>query len=477
MMKVTENKRKVVIVGGGITGLTTAFYLQQQAQQNNLPLDVKLIESSLRVGGKIHTMRKDGYVIERGPESFFDTNNNVRNLAKDLGIEQKIMQNKNGRTYIAIGNDLHSVPSNVIFGGSPQITSFITSNLLSISGKVRAAGDFILPKANANIDETISEFFGRRFGKEAVENLVEPVLAGTFAGDVDHLSIHSMFPQLYQLEKDYRSVIVGMKKTGKGIYAIDDHHGALHYETFENGLETLISEIEQSLQPGVVMKGVKVDTIEQLKDQSLELHLNNGEIIKANTVIMTTPFNAAKAAFKDSEAMKQLPEMNYATIATVTMAFEEGYIKKNLDAMNFFVSRNSDYVITSCTWLNQKWENVAPKGYDLLRMYIGRVGDESIVELSDGEIEKTVLADLSRAFNLSAKPEFTVVSRWKDSMPQYTVGHDERLEIIKEKFQKEYPNVMLTGSSYSGISMPDCVAQGKRAAFESIESLFKEVLI
>ena len=142
----------------------------------------------------------------------------------------------------------------------------MTSSLLSLSGKIRAAGDLVLPKVHEQDDEPISDFFRRRFGKEVVENLVEPVLAGTFAGDVDHLSMQSMFPQIYQLEKEHRSLILGMKKTGKGIYAIDDHPGEIHYETFRNGLETLIETLEEQLSHDTILKGLKVDAIDQLSD-------------------------------------------------------------------------------------------------------------------------------------------------------------------------------------------------------------------
>lgn len=162
MMKVTLKKRKVVIVGGGITGLTTAFYLQQKAKALDELIEIIIIEASLRLGGKIHTVRKNGFIIERGPESFFDTGSNVRNLARDLNIEHEIIQNNNGRTFIAIGNELHPIPSNILLGGSPKILSFMKSNVLSLSGKVRAAGDLFLPKLPHEADEPISAFFRRR---------------------------------------------------------------------------------------------------------------------------------------------------------------------------------------------------------------------------------------------------------------------------------------------------------------------------
>lgn len=473
-MRVTLKRRRVVVVGGGITGLTAAFYLQQAAIEERYPLDVVVLEASLRLGGKIQTMRRNGFILERGPESFVDECGNVSRLAYDLGITQKLVHNNNGQTYVAVGKELYPIPSSLLFGRSPKVSSLITTSLISLSGKMRAAGDLLIPKSSVDQDEPIGDFFRRRFGKEVVENLVEPLLAGTFAGDIDHLSIQSMFPQFYQLEKEHRSLLLGLKRKKASNYAIEHFtEEPLLYGTFENGLETLIETLEQRLAPSTILKGVKVEAIDQLTDGSMKIHLNNIEPIQADAVIMTTPFNVAKSVFKKYDLMQNFPIMNCATIATVTMAFKSEQLPKYKDALNFFVSRNSDLSITSCTWSNRKWNDVAPQGYDLLRVYIGRVGDEAIVELSDSEIEKTVLADLRKAIHLQDNPLFTVVTRWKQAMPQYTVGHDARLQHLKQELYNEFPQVKLVGSSYEGISVPDCVNQGRNAAQEMLNIIFK----
>jgi len=468
-MKLALGRRKVAVIGGGVTGLTAAYYLQKKAQLNNLPVDVVLIESSLRLGGKIQTLRKDGFIVERGPESFLDYKNSVRELAKDLGIEEQMVPNNDGQTYVAVGSNLYPIPNLLMFGGALEVSSFITSGLLSLSGKLRAAGDLLLPKTKEEADEPIGDFFRRRFGKEVVENLVEPLLAGTFAGDIDHLSIKAMFPQFYQLEKQHRSLIVGLKKSGETLKNGQNDF----YQTFRNGLETLIESLESQLAAKTILKGVKVEKIDQLNDGTVQIFSNNIAPIKCDAVIMTTPFNIAKEVLDPSGLLDNKPKMQYATIATVTMAFKQDDAKKYKDAMNFFVSRNSDFAITTCTWCNHKWNDVAPSGYDLLRVYIGRVGDEAIVELSDSDIEKTVLQDLKKAIGIENEPLFTVVSRWKESMPQYTVGHHERVEVIRQKLYSEFPNVKLVGSSYEGISVPDCVTQGKQVVEELLKEMFE----
>ena len=470
-MRVTLKRRKAVVIGGGITGLTAAFYLQQTAKELQYPLDVVVVEASLRLGGKIHTMRKDGFIIERGPESFIDDAENASRLAHDLGIAHKLVYSNSGQTYVAVGKELYKVPGNLLLGGSPKVSSFIASGLISLTGKIRAAGDLIIPRAAEGHDEPIGDFFRRRFGKEFVENLVEPLMAGTFAGDIDHLSLQSMFPQFYELEKEHRSLLLGMKKKN---YLGTNHFSEQPYlyGTFENGLETLIETLEEQLAPSTILKGVKVEGVEQLHDGSMKVMLNHIPPIQADAIIMTTPFNVAKSVFGTYEVMQHQPPMNCATIATVTMAFKQDQLPKYKDALNFFVSRNSDLAITSCTWSNRKWDDVAPEGYDLLRVYIGRVGDEAIVELSDSEIERTVLADLRKAVDLKGTPLFTVVTRWNQSMPQYTVGHDARLQQMKHELNAKFPNVMLVGSSYEGISIPDCIEQGREAAGSMLNTIF-----
>ncbi|MFF5995286.1 protoporphyrinogen oxidase [Lysinibacillus sp. KU-BSD001] len=474
MMRVTR-RRKIVVIGGGITGLTAAFYLQQIAKENQYPLDVVIVESSLRLGGKIQTIRKDGFIVERGPESFIDEQGSVHQLARELGIADQLVHNKNGQTYVAVGKDLYPIPSSLLFDGSPNVSSLITTGLISVSGKIRAAGDLFIPKPSQETDEPIGHFFRRRFGKEVVENLVEPLLAGTFAGDIDHLSIQSMFPQFYQLEKEHRSLLLGLKKQKVSHLAIKHFEEQYnHYGTFERGLETLIEKLEEKLAPtSTILKGVKVEAIDSIQDGQLKIELNNISPIQADAVIMTTPFNIAKSVFKKHNVMQHLPNMNYATIATVTMAFKQEELNKYKKALNFFVSRNSDLAITSCTWSNRKWDNVAPEGYDLLRVYIGRVGDETIVELSDSEIERIVLADLRKAIDLQGTPLFTMVTRWKQAMPQYTVGHDERLKQLKAELYNQFPQVKLVGSSYEGISVPDCIEQGRQTAQEMLNTLFE----
>lgn len=460
-------KQKVVIVGGGITGLTAAYFLKQQSKQQGMPIDIVLIESSLRLGGKIQTDYVKNFIVERGPESFLDTTGAVRHLAQALNIEHLLVRHNVGQSYLVIRNGVFPISSKVTLGEELKLSSLLTSGLLSVPGKIRASGDLFLPKSNDHEDEPITDFFSRRFGSEFVENIVEPLLTATFAGDIDHLSIQSMFPRFFELEKNYRSLILGMKRTKMYPLQVTDE---MHYETFQNGLQTLVEQLEHHLEEIQILKGVKVIGMDQ-HDDNVTLHFNNIASFKADAVIMTTPFSVSQKIFKKHELFQHVPGMKSATIATVNMAFRSEDIPKLKSALDFFVARSSGLTITSCTWSSRKWPNSAPEGYELLRLYIGRVGDEAIVELSDSEIERAVLNDLHKVLGVTIRPQFMIVTRWKQAMPQYTVGHEKCLQNLKAELAETFPSVLLAGSSYEGISMSRCVAQGKNIALQMLQKL------
>ncbi|OCS87237.1 protoporphyrinogen oxidase [Caryophanon tenue] len=461
MMRLTNKQRKVVIIGAGITGLTTAFYMQKQARDEKLPIDVLLIDASLRAGGKIETLRQDGYIIERGPESFYDQHGDIERLAQDLYIRSKLINNNIGTSYIALDTKLYEVPRQFSKDRTaPHLPTFVSTELLSVGGKVRALKDIVMPRGDHQYDESVANFFKRRFGQEVLENVVEPLLAGTFAGDIEHLSMKAMFPEFYALEAEYRSLLRGFSKAGVAFLPneVRQHRGV--YQTFENGLQTLVESLEESLAPHTLRKGLRVSNVEQLPDATARVHFTNGDKIHADEVIVATPFAVTKNILSAVENLHYVTPVKSATIATVTMAFDAAQITKYQDALNFFVSRNSNFAITSCTFSHNKWDHVAPEGKALLRIYLGRVGDETIVELSDTEIEKIVLRDLEQAIGVIGQPDFTIVSRWKEAMPQYTVGHDEAVEELRKRINQAMPSVYITGSSYDGMSLPRCVAQG-----------------
>ncbi|MDR4945867.1 protoporphyrinogen oxidase [Neobacillus cucumis] len=467
-----EAKRKVVIVGGGIAGLTSAFYLQKTMQEQNLPIEIQLIESSHRLGGKLQTVKRDGYTIERGPDSFLAKRVSSIRLAKAVGMEDQLVPNSTGKSYVLLNETLHPMPGGSIMGIPTEIGPFITTGLFSIPGKLRATADFILPRSESGKDQSLGQFFRRRLGDEVVENLIEPLLSGIYAGDIDQLSLMSTFPQFYEVEQKYRSLILGMKKMSpaqpKQKDVKDKKKGG--FLTFKSGLQSFVEAIESKLNPNMILKGHRVEKI-QKSIHDYEVLLNNGELIKADMIIAATPHQTTQSMFSDYRFFDPLKSVPSTSVATVSLAFPEEAIKTDINGTGFVVSRNSDYSISACTWTHKKWAHSTPKGKALLRVFVGRAGDQTIVDLSDDQIIKIVLEDLKKTMDITMNPDFSIVTRWKNSIPQYIVGHKQRLALIQEQIQKELPGVFLAGASYGGVGIPDCIDQGEAAVQRVLEYL------
>ena len=476
-MDASAETKRVVIVGGGITGLSAAFYLQKEAREKGLPVEVILIEASNRLGGKIQTVRRDGFIIERGPDSFLIRKKSVDILADDLGIADELVKNATGQAYVLVNEELHPIPGGSVMGIPTELGPFLKTDLFSLTGKLRAAGDFVLPRSGVEGDQSLGRFFRRRFGGEVVENLIEPLLSGVYAGDIDHMSLQSTFPQFYEVEKKHRSLILGMKKTTPKLKKqtsqnpgeIGKREGAFH--SFRNGLETIVDAMEQQFEPGTVMKGVKVEGIDMLEGK-MNLQVSGGQSIEADAVILTTGHMMASKLFAPHQVMQGLKEIPTTSVATVALAFPSEAVVQDKEGTGFLVSRTSDYSITACTWVDRKWPTTTPDGKVLLRAFVGRAGDQAIVDLPDSEIEKIVLADLSKIIGIKGEPDFSVITRWKEDRPQYRVGHKQRIETARTELATKFPLVKLAGASYDGVGLPDCINQGRKAVTEILTDLF-----
>ncbi|WP_026692672.1 protoporphyrinogen oxidase [Peribacillus kribbensis] len=466
-----QQRQRAVVIGGGITGLTAAYYLQKKAREEKHPLDVILIEAGQRLGGKIQTTKRDGFVIEKGPESFLAHKLSAVRLAKEAGMEDKLVQSMPGRSFVLVRERLYPLPGGSVLGEEARIMPFISTGLFSPVGKLRAAADFVLPPSRKAEDQSLGQFFRRRFGGEVVENLIEPLLSGIYAGDIDHLSLMSTFPEFFQAEQTYKSMILGMKHLAPAnVPQTQNKEGA--FLTFTTGLESFVEAIESKLDPVSIIKGVKAERA-VLEGGRYTISLNNGEVLSADSIIAAVPHPAVRHIFSEYPFFDELKEMPTTSVATVSMAFDASALKKDFGGTDFVVSRNSDYTVTTFTWTHKKWPHSAPEGKVLLRCYIGRAGDQVVVDLSDDEIRQVVLEDLNKIMSITDAPLFTIVTRWKDAMPQYTVGHRERIARLMEQVRKDLPGVVLAGSSYEGISLPDCIQQGEEAA-ETVFMQLKE---
>lgn len=462
----------VAIVGGGITGLTAAYYLQKAIREQKLDINYVILEAADRLGGQVQTEYTNGFVIERGPDSFLARKTSASRLAKEVGLEGDLVRNQTGQSYILNNDHLYPIPGGAIMGIPTKLAPFVTTSLFSPAGKLRAALDLVLPRGgNGEEDRSLGEFFRHRLGDEVVENLIEPLLSGVYAGNIDDLSLMSTFPQFYHVERKYRSLILGMRSsTPKQPKAAGDKKSPSAFLTFKNGLQSLVEAIEKRLDPNCIRKNTAVEHIDKT-EEGYALRLSDGSVIAADSIIMTTPAQATSQALSDYSFIKLLEEMPTTSVATVGLGFSEAAIKQDISGTGFIVSRNANYSITACTWLHKKWPHTTPKGKALLRCFVGRAGEEEIVYQSDEDIIQAVIHDLNKIMKIEQKPKFYHITRWKQIRPQYVVGHQQRIAKLESEMHAQLPGIFLAGAPYHGAGLPDCMDQGEAAVKEALAFL------
>jgi protoporphyrinogen/coproporphyrinogen III oxidase len=465
-MATKDSMHHIAIIGGGITGLSAAFYLQQEINANNLPIKFTLIEPSSSVGGKIQTVNHEGLVIERGPDSFLKRKKEAVELIKELGLEKELVTNQTGQSYILKENQLYPIPEDAVMGVPTRVGPFIASGLFSPFGKARAAFDLLQTRSKTQGDQSVGHFFRRRLGNEVVDYLIEPLLSGIYASNIDELSLNATFPNFLQLEQKHRSLVLGMRN----FRAPSGSKKKGQFYTLKRGLSSLVEAVQKELPPESILLNTKVRNIHK-KGDGYELDLGDGQNLHADAVLMAVPFKNVVEILDEKSAMENLRKMDYTTVANVALVFSDDQLKIEQEGTGFVVSRKGDYVITACTWTNKKWPHSTPNGKVLLRCYVGRPGEQDVTEYDDNELVQLVMNDLRKTMNIVGKPEFSVISRWKEAMPQYKVGHKEWVSEVKNVLENHYPNVYSTGSNYDGVGIGDCIRQAKGTVKKILEGI------
>ncbi|MBN3553450.1 protoporphyrinogen oxidase [Fictibacillus nanhaiensis] len=466
-----SERKHVIILGGGITGLAAAFYVQKYAKETGKSITFSVIEASNRLGGKIDTIKEDGFVLERGPDSYLARKTVMTELVKDVGLGDDLVSNETGQAYILHNMKLHPIPEGAVMGIPTKVMPFATTPLFSVAGKARAGLDLVLPKRkDSQQDISVGHFFRRRLGDEVVDRLIEPLLSGIYAGRIDRLSLQSTFPQFVETEKKYRSLILGMKKTQpkqeKTPIAKKKKKGA--FLTLKGGLSSFIEALSKAVPEENIKTGVSVKAVELLEDGAYSVMMEDGSVMTGDNVIVTTPYPITKKLFSKTVFPAGFHDTKPTSVATVAMSFNEEDVNFSLDGTGFVIAKSEKTSITACTWTSRKWPHTTPKGKVVLRCYVGRAEDQDIVHQSDEVILEKVLDDLKKIMGVDSHPEFYHVSRMIDSMPQYEVGHKEHVKKLRTAFQNELPGVRLAGAPYDGVGLPDCVNSAK----EAVDSLF-----
>lgn len=466
-----------IIVGGGITGLAAAFRLQCLLTDQGLAPRLALLESESRLGGKIRTTLRDGFLLEHGPDSFVASKPDAYQLVRDVGLEDDLVRNHTGQAFIARGHRLYPIPAGTMMGIPLRLGPLLRSPLLSPAGKLRVVRDLFAHGGNVDGDQPVGDFLRKRLGNQIVDRLIEPLLSGIYAGDINHYSLQALFPQIHRLGGNQRSLIRAMGSLYGHAKAAPAGKSHGQFLTFRTGLQALPARIEQRLTGCAILKGSPARAIRR-QGECYRLELDDGRSLDAHALVLAIP---------DAAAIELLPAARQAlapvlataptSVANVVMAFPQGITGTTLDGTGFVVPRGSGHAITACTWAHLKWPHVAPRGAALLRCYIGGAHDAQLVDASDAAIVDAVMADLRRFTALRETPAFHQVTRWKHAMPQYAVGHLERLEQTRKAMAAAFPGVFLAGASYGGVGLPDCIRQGEQAARDLFDHLEQRNLL
>lgn len=476
----TGISRKIVIIGGGLSGLSAAYYVRKFYREAGYQPDIVLIEKKATLGGKIETLHRDGFVIEKGPDSFLARKTAMSDLARELKLEHELVStNPNAKkTYILQRGKLHPMPAGLVLGIPTELKPFLQSSLVSFSGKLRALLDFVLPPRRSLEDESLGELIERRLGTEVLENMTEPLLAGIYAGDMRKISLQATFPQFGEAERKYGSLIRGMTSGRK---PAETHTGTRKsaFLTFRKGLQSLVEALIRELHDVEQRTGAAAAEITTVSGNALadapryEVRLETGEILQTDDIYVTVQDFAAAKLLCPHVDVSPLEDVNYVSVANVVLAFARKDIVTEYDGSGFLVPRKEARNITACTWTSTKWLHTSPDDRVLLRCYVGRSGDEQNVGLPDEALTGLVLKDLREIMGITAKPLFAEITRLKHSMPQYPVGHPARIAALRNELGQKLPGVYAFGAGYDAIGMPDCIKQARETAESAAAGLQK----
>lgn len=462
--------KRIAIVGAGITGLSSAYFIKKARPD----IEVTIYEASNRVGGKIQTYRTEGYTIELGPESYLGRKQIMTDIAKDIGLEEQLVTNKTGQSYIYAKNKLYPIPGGSILGVPTDIKPFLKTKLISPLGKVRASFDLFKKPLQIDGDISVGSFFRARLGDEILENLIEPLMGGIYGTNIDDLSLMTTFPEFKEREEQFGSLIKGMRyekeqrKKQRQLYP-----GAPkgQFKQFRHGLSSFI----EHLRDYIIEQGVTIKYNTSVQDIAIEqkkyVIKTENEAHSYDSVLVTTPHQKFLEWFGNDPAFDYFKKMDSTTVATVVFAFDESNIINNYDGTGFVIARTSDTKITACTWTSKKWPFTTPKGKVLIRAYVGKPGDTVVDDHTDEEIVNIVKKDLSQMMTFKGSPDFSIVNRLPKSMPQFHIGHIEQIKSIQSHIINNYPRLRITGASFEAVGLPDCIQQGKDAVKEILNEI------
>ncbi|WP_026690904.1 protoporphyrinogen oxidase [Alteribacter aurantiacus] len=456
--------KKIAIIGGGITGLTAMHYL------NKFQTDVELvlIEANDHLGGKIHTIKRDGFIMETGADSIVARHESVMPLIEDLGLKDDVVYNSSGVSFIYTNNTLYPIPVDTIFGIPTSMDSLFESTLVSEEGKKAALKDLETSNDQFTKESSVGEFLTYFLGEELVEKQVAPVLSGVFSGTLDKLTVGATLPFLIDYKEKYGSIIKGLEAHKETFKA----GSSKKFLSFKGGLSTIIDRMEEKLTHHSILKGVHVNKIEKQQDEYL-LELANGEKLVVDGMVLSTPHDVTQRLLGNSEVDLDFDRLKNSSIKTVYLGFDISVDRLPADGTGFIVSGENDIQCDACTWTSKKWAHTSKEGKLLVRLFYkstNRVYPE-LMEMDNEAFIRFALNDIKKSLGINEDPTVVEVTDWDQKMPNYHTAHTESVTALEEKMATLFPNITLAGCSYYGVGIGACIKNGKETAEAIVKAM------
>ncbi|MBI3024802.1 MAG: protoporphyrinogen oxidase [Candidatus Tectomicrobia bacterium] len=471
----TTGSRRAVVLGGGVAGLAACLRLLQGARERGLPLEVVLLEASPRVGGAIETARAGGCLLEKGPDCFLSVKPEGVALCRELGLEGQLIGTRPEcrRSFILRGGRLYPVTAGFYLLAPSSLTSFATSPVFSPLGKLRMALDLVLPRRRGAGDESLASFVRRRLGREALDRMAQPMVAGIYAADPEELSLEATMPQFLEMERRHRSVILALRRRvaqARGAAAASGPRYAL-FLSLAGGMETLVEALRERLLGASLRCGARATGLRR-EGGRWRVGLEGGGELEADALCAALPAHAGSKLFGEVSPRLSalLGGIPYGSVATLNLVFRRDRVAHPLDGMGFVVPAAEGRPLMACSFSSSKFAGRAPEGKVLLRAFAGGARGGEALALAEGELIRRLVEDLRPMLGVSGEPEEALLQRYGRAMPHYTVGHLGRVEEM-ERLAAELPGVALAGSAYRGVGIPDCAAGAAAAVARLLDQL------
>lgn len=463
---------RVAVVGGGLAGLSAAFRLNELCERENRQREIVLFESSARLGGVVGTRRIEGYQVELGADSFITNKPWAVDLCRRLGIEDRLIPTDSRYRRSLVLREARPVPVPEGFQllAPVSVGAVLGSPIFSWGGKLRLALEYFVPRGRGDGDESLASFVRRRFGREALERLVQPLVGGIYTADPERLSLRATMPRFLEMEREHGSLIRALRRQQRAGRADDAAASGARYGLFTAPREG-IAELVDALAGKVVQQAAVRHTTEVFgmaraaEGRAIELEISGGAKETFDAVVVAIPAHRAAGLVRgvSSAAAENLRQIEYASTAIVVSGHKLADIEHPLDAFGLVVPAMEKRRILAVSFASRKFAGRAPEGCVELRTFVGGAMQPELMRLSDDEITAVVRDELAILLGVHWKPDFVVVARWMQSMPQYHVGHLGLVESIERELSA-MPNLALAGNAYHGVGIPDTIHSGEMAA-------------